>query len=199
MSAAISPARQRVTVLIAMIVSTAWAGALWWGVPATMPPVALDPALLVFGAIGAATLFALVPGIEAIAHERLVTPAIDPLAGADSPRLEVNRRYVQNTLEQLLVFAAGLPLLARYADPRALVAATLVWIVGRWIFWIGYHVAPRFRAFGLVGMVQSILVLLWGVAHLAGEWLGGIGAMAVVGLFVLLELIVTAAALRRPR
>src|SRR5687767_2946456 len=45
-----------------------------------------------------AVLFTLVLGIEAVAHERLVSPAFDPLAGHETRRLRVNQRYLQNTL-----------------------------------------------------------------------------------------------------
>eukprot|EP01034_Spumella_vulgaris_P019107 gene19107-24417_t len=90
--------------------------------------------------IGISTLLALLPGIEAVAHERLVSRAIDPLAGAESTRMRVNQRYVQNTIEQLWLFAPGLLMLAVQArdgaSMRAVVACTIVWILARWAFWI---------------------------------------------------------------
>src|SRR5260370_30323247 len=55
-----------------------------------------------------AVLFCLVTGVEAVAHERLSSPAFDPLSGFETPRLRVNQRYLQNTLEQIIVFAAAL-------------------------------------------------------------------------------------------
>jgi hypothetical protein len=55
-----------------------------------------------------AVLFCLVLGVEAVAHERLSSPAFDPLAGFETRRFRVNQRYLQNTLEQFIVFAVGL-------------------------------------------------------------------------------------------
>ncbi len=184
---ALSPARQRTTLLLGMIASGVGAALIWWGTYAALPP--LGCAGLGYGLqwIAAATLFALVPGIEAVAHERLFTPAIDPTAGADSPRMRVNQRYLQNTLEQWAVFTPGLLLLSYVADGRAVIAVSLVWTLGRWAFWIGYHIAPRFRAIGLVGMVQSQLVLLYVVAHFAYAIAGEGGATGVVVLFLAIE------------
>jgi hypothetical protein len=197
----VEPARQRRAILASMASSAAAAGLLWWGVFHLLPAGVASgtpPLTLALGCIGAATLFTLAAGIEAVAHERLVTPAIDPLAGAESPRMKVNQRYLQNTLEQLVVFAAGLALLSLYAEARTMLAATLVWILGRWAFWIGYHVAPRFRAIGLVGMVQSLVVLLYGVGAAAHDLAGTAGAAIAVALFVAIELAVTFAFRPRP-
>src|ERR1700761_3626175 len=90
-----------------------------------------------------AVLFCLVTGVEAVAHERLTSPAFDPLSGYETRRLRVNQRYLQNTLEQPVVFAASLFGLAAYcpdgAAMRTVLATTIVWILGRWAFWFGYH------------------------------------------------------------
>jgi hypothetical protein len=192
----LSPARQRSTILLCMMASGAGAAVIWWASYALLPPLAGMGVVLALQCVGAATLFALVPGIEAIAHERLLTRAIDPLAGADSARMRVNQRYLRNTLEQWALFAPGLLLLALYADGRATIAATLVWVLGRWAFWIGYHIAPRFRAIGLIGMAQSLLILLYCTGRFADEVAGRPGAVAVVALFLLMELLVTFIALR---
>src|SRR5471030_3243668 len=89
-----------------------------------------------------AVLFCLVAGVEAVAHERLSSPAFDPLASFETQRLRVNLRYLQNTLEQFVVFAVGLFGLAAYcpggASMRAVVATAVVWIVARIAFWSGY-------------------------------------------------------------
>ncbi|WP_410968141.1 hypothetical protein, partial [Salmonella sp. SAL04281] len=88
-------------------------------------------------------LFAFVLGIEAVAHERFQSPAIDPLAGFTTRRLTINLRYLQHTLEQLVVFLPGLFGLAYYCDSgaamRAVTATTIVWILNRIAFWVGYH------------------------------------------------------------
>ena len=139
-----------------------------------------------------AVLLCLLLGIEAVSHERLVTAAINPLAGAESTRMKVNLRYLQNTLEQLLLFIPGLLGLAHYCDNgasmRAVVATTVVWILARFVFWIGYHQGPLFRAPGLVGVVQSLLVLLYVCARFADDVAGIAGAVVVIGLFAFGEI-----------
>jgi len=139
-----------------------------------------------------AVLLCLLLGIEAVSHERLVTTAINPLAGAESTRMKVNLRYLQNTLEQLLLFIPGLLGLAHYCDNgasmRAVVATTVVWILARFVFWIGYHQGPLFRAPGLVGVVQSLLVLLYVCARFADDVAGIVGAVVVIGLFAFGEI-----------
>ena len=126
-------------------------------------------------------------GIEAVSHERLHTRAIDPLAGAESPRMQVNLRYLQHTLEQLLLFIPGLLALAFYCTDgramRAVLATTVVWIVFRFVFWIGYHKGPQFRAPGLIGMIQSALVLLYVGGRFGYELAGAPGAAIVLGVF----------------
>jgi uncharacterized MAPEG superfamily protein len=136
-------------IALAVALSLPVAGALWFGLRRALPPIAMDPMTFALGCIGAALLLTLLLGIEAVAHERLFTPAIDPLAGKDSSRLIVNQRFVQNTLEQSAVFAAGLLLLAHcQPDLRAVAATAITWVVGRWAFWVGYHVGPMWRGLG---------------------------------------------------
>ncbi|MFM0134210.1 hypothetical protein [Paraburkholderia sediminicola] len=88
-------------------------------------------------------LFCLVTGVEGVAHERLTSPAFDLLADFETYRLRVNRRYLQNTVEQTIVCAASLFGLAAYcpdgSSMRAVVATTVVRIVARAAFWLGYH------------------------------------------------------------
>src|SRR5688500_4491938 len=87
--------------------------ALWYAIRLNAPilegmdePVARLAFALKCAAL--AVLFTLVLGVEAVAHERLVSPAFDPLAGHETRRLRVNQRYLQNTLEQTVVFFVGL-------------------------------------------------------------------------------------------
>jgi uncharacterized MAPEG superfamily protein len=130
-------------------------------------------------------------GIEAVAHERLQTAAIDPLAGVESLRMKINLRYLQNTLEQLLVFIPGLLALAYYCANgyamRAVVATTIVWILSRFVFWIGYHIAPEFRTPGLVGMAQSMIILLYVCGRFSYGIAGVGGVVAILGIFLIIE------------
>jgi uncharacterized MAPEG superfamily protein len=191
-------AQQR-TLMLGVVLALPIAIGLWFGIDRALPPIpgmATQTARAFFAlhCVGIAVLLAFLPGIEAVAHERLVTPAIDPLAGKDSPRMLVNQHYVQNTIEQLWLFAPGLLMLAVQArdggSMRAVVATTILWIVGRWVFWIGYAIGPRFRSAGLVGMFQSLVVLLYCVGRFGYLWLGTPGAVLLIAPFVTMELII---------
>lgn len=189
-------AQSRLAVAVGLSVPVAIA--LWLALAHWLPPVTLEPMRFVLGCVGTAALLAFMPGIEAVAHERLFSRAIDPLAGADSRRLIVNQRYVSNTLEQFWVFAPGLALLGIYAgDLRAVAATTITWVLGRWAFWVGYHRDPVLRGIGASSLAQSLIVLAWGVGAFGHELAGWPGAAILVGPFVAIEAYLFAI-LRRP-
>jgi hypothetical protein len=129
-----------------------------------------------------AVLFCLVTGVEAVAHERFFSPAFDPLSGFETRRLRVNQRYLQNTLEQILVFATGLFGLAAYSSDgaamRFVLATAIVWILSRFSFWIGYHRSAAMRGLGAPAMAISMVVLLY-VAGRIGFDIGGGVAEAI--------------------
>jgi hypothetical protein len=196
--APLSVADQRRTIVLGMAVAAPAAVATWFATYRLLPGevaarAALHPLAFAFGCLAAAVLLCFVTGVEAVAHGRLFSTAIDPLAGADPPELEVDRRYLQQTLEQLVPFTVGLFGLALYAPPaaaaRAVAATSLVWIVSRFVFWIGYRRAARFRAPGLVGMVQSLLILLWVVWRFATDLAGPAAGAVPVMLFLAIEAI----------
>lgn len=169
---------------------------LWLAIACLVPPLAgMDNLgarmLFALKCCCVAILFCLVTGIEAVAHERLSSPAFDPLSGFETPRLRVNQRYLQNTLEQVLVFAAGLFSLAAYSVDgsamRAVLATTIVWILARFAFWIGYHRSAAMRGLGAPGMALSMIVLLY-VAWRIGYEVGGfVGAAVPVVAFLAIE------------
>jgi hypothetical protein len=140
-----------------------------------------------------ALLFTLVTGVEAVAHERLQTPAFDPLAGYRSRRLEVNHRYLQNTLEQFLVFTVGLFGLALYSPGgsamRAVLATAVVWVLARFAFWAGYHRSAAMRGLGAPGMMISMLVLLYVVSRISYDAAGTSGVVMVLGGFLAFEIL----------
>lgn len=184
--------------------------AVWLAVYYLSPPLAgmAGPVARLFFAINCccvAVLFCFVTAIEAISHERLHSAAIDPLSGVESHRMRVNHRYLQQTLEQLLLFVPGLLALALYSASagamRAVVASTVVWIVSRAIYWIAYHQGSQYRSAGLTGMVQSILILLYVSARFGYDVAGIVGAIAPLALYGAIEIylvIVTRAPERAP-
>lgn len=187
---------QRRAGIIAIAVAMPMALVLWLVIAFLAPPLtamdSLDARMLfTLKCLCLAVLFCVVLGVEAVAHERLSSPAFDPLAGFETRRLRVNQRYLQNTLEQLIVFAVGLFGLAAYSPDgsamRAVLATTVVWILARFAFWIGYHRSAAMRGAGAPGMALSMIVLLY-VAGRIGFDLGGfVGAAVPVAAFIAIE------------
>src|SRR4051795_2550960 len=135
--------RQRHAGMIAIAAAMPVALSLWLGIAYFMPPMAgmdtlADRMLFALKCCCIAVLFCLVTGVEAVAHERLSSPAFDPLSGFETRRLRVNQRYLQNTLEQIVVFVAGLFGLAAYSPDgsaiRTVLATAIVWILARFAF-----------------------------------------------------------------
>lgn len=188
--------RQRARGMAAIAGSAVVAAALWFGIDRGMAPLPHMEDLtarLVFTLKCAtlAVLFCLVTGVEAVAHERLTSPAFDPLTHFETRRFQINQRYLQNTLEQIIVFMSGLFGLAVYsptgADMRAVVATTVVWIVARFAFWIGYHKSAAMRGLGAPGMAIGMIVLLYVAARIGDELAGLAGAILPVAAFLIIE------------
>ncbi|MGY4515043.1 MAPEG family protein [Lysobacter sp. HA18] len=176
----------------AMLVAALMWSAVRWGAPVIAGMDSVQARLVfAFKAWCLAVLFCLVTGIEAVAHERLQSAAFDPLAGVQTRRLQVNQRYLQNTLEQLVVFTAGLFGLAYYSDGgdamRTVLATVVVWIAARLAFWIGYHRSAALRGLGAPGMFLALLMLLYVAARIGRDVAGVPGAVAVVAAFLAFE------------
>jgi uncharacterized MAPEG superfamily protein len=187
---------QRKRGMAAIAVSALAGAALWFALDRLLPPLAgMDDLaarmLVALKCCALAALFCLFGGVEAVAHERLQSAAFDPLAGHETTRLRVNKQYLQNTLEQFVLFAVGLFGLAAYSETggemRAVIATTVVWIAFRFAFWIGYHKSAAMRGLGAPGMIVALLMLLYVCARVGGDVAGNAGAIAVVGLFLILE------------
>jgi uncharacterized MAPEG superfamily protein len=187
---------QRKRGMAAIAVSALAGAALWFALDRLLPPLAgMDDLaarmLVALKCCALAALFCLFGGVEAVAHERLQSAAFDPLAGHETTRLRVNKQYLQNTLEQFMLFAVGLFGLAAYSETggemRAVIATTVVWIAFRFAFWIGYHKSAAMRGLGAPGMIVALLMLLYVCARVGGDVAGNAGAIAVVGLFLILE------------
>jgi hypothetical protein len=192
--------KQRVATMLPIAVAFPVAVALWFATERLLPPLAdmetvLARLIFALKCSSVAILFCFVTGVEAVAHERLRSPAIDPLLGYETRRLRVNLRYLQNTLEQLTVFVPGLLGLAYYASDgaamRRVVAATVVWIAARIAFWIGYHHSSASRGFGAPGMIVGMGMLLYVCARFGFEIAGWAGAIAILVLFAAVEAILT--------
>jgi hypothetical protein len=188
--------RQRTVGIAGIAVASLVALVLWLAIDYWMSPLSgMDSLgarmLLTLKCCCVAVLFCLVTGVEAVAHERLTSPAFDPLVGFETHRLRVNQRYLQNTVEQIMVFAASLFGLAAYspdgASMRAVVATTVVWIVARIAFWLGYHRSAAMRGLGAPGMAVSLIVLLYVASRFGHEIAGTVGAYVPVVAFFAIE------------
>ena len=141
---------------------------------------------------GIATLFCLILGIEAVAYERLGSSLISALGDGESLRLRINQRYLQQTIEQMLVFVPGLLMLAIYCDTgetmRLVEVATIMWMGARFVFWLNYHQDIQGGVPGMIGMLQNSIILLYGCARFSYDLWGMTGAILMVSLFICMKL-----------
>jgi hypothetical protein len=102
-----------------------------------------------------ALTFAALPlliGIITVANTRFSSAAIDPTRHVESAALEINGRFVDNTVQQLLLFSIATLALCTVLTPsgmRVIPAAVAVFVIARTVFWIGYRVRPIYRAAGM--------------------------------------------------
>lgn len=65
--------------------------------------------------------------------------------------LDINTRFILNTTEQFILFIVGLAGIALYAphmEGHSIPILTSLFLIGRVLFWYGYHKNPYLRAFG---------------------------------------------------
>ena len=105
---------------------------------------------------------ALVAGMMAVGAGRVASENIDGSPPAIGTRLEVHRRYMQNTLEQLSIFIpTQLALVTLLPDDRlALIPVwAILFLFARVAFWIGYLRNPAMRSFGMLMTHPNMLAL----------------------------------------
>jgi uncharacterized MAPEG superfamily protein len=102
-----------------------------------------------------AEVFAVLPlliMIIAVGNGRFLSEAIDPTLKKESRSTVINGRVAGNTLEQFILFLVAtlaLSIQLTEGEMRIVPAATIVFIVARILFWIGYRIHPLYRAFGM--------------------------------------------------
>jgi MAPEG family len=102
-----------------------------------------------------------------VGNSRFFSEAIDPTRGAESPSMEIDGRVAANTFEQTFGFAIASLALSTLVPLRHLQvvwACTIVFVVARAVFWIGYRMNPLYRAPGFsataylnLGMIGYVL------------------------------------------
>jgi predicted lysophospholipase L1 biosynthesis ABC-type transport system permease subunit len=70
---------------------------------------------------------------------------------------------------------------------RAVVATTVVWIVARAAFWLGYHRSAAMRGLGAPAMAISMIVLLYVAGRFGREIGGTVGAYVPIVAFIAIE------------
>jgi hypothetical protein len=87
--------------------------------------------------------------------------------------------------------------LSAFAGAKILVIVTIVWVLARWAFWIGYHKSPLLRGIGAPGMLQSMIVLLYAAYCFGAVAYGTAVGIALLVIFAAIETILFRA-VRRP-
>ena len=131
--------------------------------------VALTGLTLLSGAIWA-RIIALFIMVVSVANSRFLSDAIDPLAQKETVAQTVNGRVTDNTLQQNFLFlVATLALSTVLSEARLQVipAMTIVFVIARIVFWIGYRLDPLLRAPGMSATVYLNLGGLLAAAYLA--------------------------------
>ena len=116
--------------------------------------------------VAAIPLFAM---LVAVGNARFLGEAIDPTLGKDDPKMVVNGRVADNTLQQYVLFLAGmLPLSVTLPAERLSVvpAVALTFVVARIVFWIGYRIHPLYRAPGFSSVAYMNLFMFIDVVWL---------------------------------
>ncbi|KRQ94038.1 hypothetical protein CQ12_20710 [Bradyrhizobium jicamae] len=107
----------------------------------------------------------LVVGTITVGNNRFLSEAIDPTLHKEDQATLINGRVLDNTLQQYVLFVIGTLALSVSLPPgqiKVIAAATIVFIVARFAFWIGYRIHPLYRAFGMAAtMYLNIGILVW--------------------------------------
>jgi hypothetical protein len=119
-------------------------------------------------------VFAILPAVLAIcivAAQRLDPSMWVGRTAKPNSALDINTRFILNTFEQFILYFIGNAGLAIYCPPqeaRTLIILTALFLIGRVMFWVGYHFNPYLRAFGFgVTFYPTVVVYLWLVLRMA--------------------------------
>ena len=113
-------------------------------------------------------VFALLPGVIAIcivAAQRLDPNMWVGRTAKPNSALDINTRFILNTFEQFTAYFianAGLALYCPLEEARTLPILTALFVMGRILFWIGYHKNPYLRAFGFgITFYPTVGAFIW--------------------------------------
>ena len=102
-------------------------------------------------------------GIARIASMRFVTIAMDPVSGKGDQLISIDARYLQNTLEQLVLSVLGQLILSTYLTTgvltRVIPSLVALFVIGRVLFYVGYTESPVKRAAGFGMTIYPSIVV----------------------------------------
>jgi hypothetical protein len=120
-------------------------------------------ALVIKGAV-----FALLPGVIGIcivAAQRLDPAMWVGRVAKPNSALDINTRFILNTFEQFLAYFVanmGLAIYCPLEEARSLPLLTMLFVMGRILFWIGYHKNPYLRAFSFgITFYPTVMAFVW--------------------------------------
>jgi len=112
--------------------------------------------------------FAIMPAVIAIcivAAQRLDLSMFVGRMPKPNTAVDINNRFILNTVEQFILYFignAGLALYCPQQEARALIILTALFLLGRALFWVGYHYNPYVRAFGFgITFYPTVAVYIW--------------------------------------
>jgi hypothetical protein len=112
-------------------------------------------------------------GVIVAARRGFVPDAIEGTRTPESLSLEINLRYNQNTLEQVVLACiawASLAIALPISQLMLIPAMASLFAAGRVAFWIGYLIHPMGRAFGMViTVLPTIASYVWLIWHFCGR------------------------------
>lgn len=88
--------------------------------------------------------------ISMVGFNRAKVGAENPLAGNEN-RMELSKKRLLNTLEQTTIYAMQAMFLAtllKREEMKLILLYTIVFVVGRFFFWVGYGISFHYRALG---------------------------------------------------
>lgn len=113
-------------------------------------------------------VFAILPaviGICIVAAQRLDPNMWVGRTAKPNSALDINTRFILNTFEQFVAYFIGNAALALYApleEARSLIFLAALFVLGRILFWVGYHLNPNLRAFGFgLTFYPTVAVYAW--------------------------------------
>ena len=119
-------------------------------------------------------VFAILPGVIGIcivAAQRLDPSMWVGRMAKPNSALDINTRFILNTFEQFIAYFianAGLALYCPLEEARTLLILTALFILGRILFWIGYHKNPYLRAFGFgITFYPIVAAYAWLILYMA--------------------------------